>query len=112
MNVARDTVSLVIAIALIVFGVLLILGEFAIQSLLPFLGILLIILGILILVKVVNGSMLIAIVAIVVGIVLLEDLVPFSKDLRETLAPVMRVINIIAGVILVVLGIQRLQGSR
>lgn len=108
---ARTTVSTALGIALIVLGVLLVLGEFQLQSLLPFAGLALIVLGILVLVKTLPGGLLVGVVALVVGILLLEGFLGLPKDLRQTLDPFLRIINLVAGILLVILGVQRLRGA-
>ena len=108
---ARDTLSTVLGIALIVFGLLLILGEFQIQALLPFAGIALIILGILVLAKILPGGLVIGIAALVIGILLLEGLLDLPRSIRDVTDPVFRIINIIAGVVLLALGIGKLRSG-
>ncbi len=107
---ARDPLTQAIGIALIVFGVLLILGEFRLQALLPIAGIVLLVLGILVLVKTLPGGNLIGIAAIVIGILLLEGFVDLPNKVRDVTDPVLRVVNIVAGVLLIVLGIPRASG--
>lgn len=105
----ESSLNLIIGVLMIVFGVLLILGEFALQSLLPFLGIVLIVLGVLIIAKVLPGGVIIAVVSIIAGILLLEGFFDWGREIRDFTEPVFRIVNIVAGVILLILGIQRVR---
>lgn len=98
--------SKIIGIVMIVIGALLILGSLSVTGLLPFLGIALIVIGILILVKTLPGGILMGVVALVVGILMLQGMIPGIPDIDRN---VLRIVNIVCGVVLIVLGIGRLR---
>lgn len=106
---ARDSLSQAVGIVLIVFGILLLVGSFSISSFLPYAGILLIILGVLILVNVLPGGLLLGVAVLIVGILLVQGLVSLPKELRELRASLTLIINIVLGVILLLLGIQKVR---
>lgn len=94
--------DMIIGIGLLVLGVLVLLGEFAIGSmLLPVIGIVLIVFGALVLLDVVGGGTLVAILSIVFGILLATNFVELPNLVKQS-------INIIVGVLLILMGIGRL----
>lgn len=100
----RSLLDLVIGIGLIVVGVLLILGKWGLGAILPYLGIALIVLGVLILLGVLAAGKLIGIASLVVGILLVAGFLQLPKDVREY----MWIVNLVAGIVLLVLGLQKL----
>lgn len=104
----RDPVKTAIAIAFIVVGVLLIIGEFALESLLPFAGVVLIVFGVLVALKKVPGGPLIAAAAIAVGAILAFGFLDLPRGVHDALDPVLRLVNILAGAFLLVIGAMQL----
>jgi hypothetical protein len=109
---SRDTLSMAVGVGLIVLGVLLILGELTLRPLLNFAGIVLIVLGILVLLKTLPGGLLVGIVALVVGILLLKNILPLPDDFMRASGDAFKIINIVAGAVLVALGIARLSHTK
>lgn len=101
----RSTLDMVIGIGLIVIGALLCLGKLGVGGLLPFAGIVLLVLGIVMLLGVVAGSTLLAIVCIVVGVLLMAGFLSLPKAIGD----IMWIVNIVLGIILIILGVQRLR---
>jgi len=101
----RSTLDVVVGILLIVFGILMVLGWFGIGALLGYLGIILIVLAILILIGKLPGGMIVGVIALAIGILLVAGLL----DLPFLSRDVMKIVNIVLGVVLIVLGIQRLR---
>jgi hypothetical protein len=104
---ARNTLDTVLGILFIVFGILMVLGKFGIESLLPILGIVLIVAGILILMGKLPGGTLVGVAILVIGILLAGGFL--HKSLPDPLRDVLWVINIALGIILIILGVQRLR---
>lgn len=104
--VAGNTLNLVVGIVMIVLGILMCIGELGIQGLLPFAGIVLIVLGVLILLHTLPGSMLLGLVALIAGILLAVGFFDLPAGIREY----MWIVNLVIGIVLIVLGIQRLLG--
>ena len=100
----RSTLDIIIGIVLIVLGILLCLGKLGLGGLLPFAGIVLIVLGILVLIKTLPGGMLIGVVCLVIGIVLATGFLSLPREIREF----MWIVNLVAGIILIVLGVKKL----
>ena len=100
----RSTADLVIGILLVVVGILLCLGKLGLGGLLPFAGIVLIVLGILMLLGTLGGGTLLAIACLAIGILLAAGFLPLPKEVRE----VMWIVNLVAGIVLIVLGAKRL----
>jgi len=109
---SRDTLSMAVGVGLIVLGLLLILGELTLKPILNFAGIILIVLGILVLLRTLPGGVLVGIVALVVGILLLKDLLRIPTDFGRGSSQAFTILNIIAGAILLALGIMRLSHSK
>lgn len=101
-----DTKTLAIGISLIVLGALMLLGRFGVGDILPFLGIVLIVAGILLLIKVVPGGLLVGVVLLVLGLLLQFNWV----DLPKGFGQVLDLVNLVAGIILIVLGALKLMG--
>src|SRR5687768_17524930 len=99
----RSLVDLIVGIGLIVVGALLCLGELGIGFILPYLGIVLIVVGVLIILGALPSSKLIGIVSLVVGIMLVAGFLDLPKEIVEY----MWVVNLVAGIVLIVLGIQK-----
>lgn len=99
----------VVGIAFIVVGVLLLLGRFSLGWLLDVMGFALIVLGVLILVNVLPGGMPLGLLALILGILLLANILEFPRELREPLGRFMDLLNLVAGVILIVVGALRLR---
>lgn len=109
---SRDTLSTAVGVGLIVLGVLLILGELTLKPILSFAGIALIVLGILVLLKTLPGGPLVGIVALVVGILMLKDIIPLPEDFARTSNQAFTIINVVAGAILVAIGVMRLTHAK
>lgn len=105
----RDVLTLAVGITLIVFGILLIIGSFTLERLLPLAGIILTVLGVLILARTLPGGTLIGIVALVIGLLMLQGLLDLPGGFRDATKGLLRIINVIAGVILLVLGISKIR---
>jgi hypothetical protein len=90
-----------IGITAIVLGILVLVGQLTFTWLVPFLGAILLIVGILALMDVVKTSRLVAVVFIVVGVLLLINLLGIPEFLA-------RVLDIVVGVVLIVVGVMRL----
>ena len=103
--------DLVIGIALIVVGALLLLGYWTVGWLLPYLGIVLIVAGILMLLGKLAGGMLVGILALVFGILLVLNFIDFPGDMKDFMRNAMGIINLVAGIVFVVLGIMKLAGK-
>jgi hypothetical protein len=101
----RSTLDLVVGILMIVLGILMCLGKLGVEGLLPYAGIVLIVLGILILIHTLPGSLLLGIVALVAGILLAVGFFDLPKEVREY----MWIVNLVVGIVLIVLGIQKLR---
>lgn len=86
---------------MLVLGILVLLGEFTVGFLLPFLGVVLIVLGVLMLLGTVGGGSLMGVLTIVLGLLLYVGRVGVPGIVERS-------INIIVGVVLVVMGIARL----
>ena len=106
----KDPLTLVVGIGLIVIGALLVLERFTLGPLLDIAGLVLLVLGILILLKVLPGGTMIGIVALVLGIVLMANIVQFPREIRDDIAAVMDIVNLVAGIVCIVLGIMKLRG--
>jgi uncharacterized membrane protein HdeD (DUF308 family) len=106
-----NTMNLVLGIALIVVGALLLIGQFSLGELLPFMGIVLLVAGILMLLGTIPGGKLIGIVLTVLGILLLANFIDFPDAISDAMRAVMGIINLVAGIILVILGIMKLAGK-
>ncbi len=91
----------IIGIALLVLGILVLVGEFTVGFLLPVLGIVLIVLGALMLLNVVAGGMLMGILSIVLGVLLYVGRLGVPGIVEQS-------INLIVGVLLVIMGIARI----
>lgn len=90
-----------ISVALLIIGILVLLGEFTVGFLVPFLGIALIVIGILMLLNTLAGGTLVGVLLLVLGLLLSVGYVPVP-------ALVERSINLIVGVFLVLIGVARL----
>jgi uncharacterized membrane protein HdeD (DUF308 family) len=101
----RSTLDLVVGITMIVVGVLMAIGRLGLEGFLPYAGIVLIVLGVLVLVHVLPGSVLLGIVALVAGILLAVGFFEIPQGIREY----MWILNLIVGIVLTVLGVQRLR---
>lgn len=101
----RSTLDLVVGIIMIVLGVLMAIGKLGIQGLLPYAGIVLIVLGILILIHTLPGGLLLGIVALVAGVLLAIGFF----DLPKGASDIMWIVNLVIGIVLIVLGVQRLR---
>lgn len=99
---AAKGLDLAIAIALIVLGLLVLLGELGVGGLIPIMGILLIVLGILMLINVVPGGTLFGVLTIVLGILLYGDFIGLPGVVTQA-------INLIVGVVLLVMGVLKLR---
>lgn len=100
-----DMGDIIVGIGLIIVGALLLLGEFGLGVILPYLGLVLIVAGILVLVGVIPGGLLIGVAVLVVGILL-----QFHWITADWVADVMPILNLVLGILLVVLGILKLLG--
>lgn len=100
----RSLLDLVIGIGLIVVGVLILVGRFGIEAILPYLGIVLIVVGVLILLGTLAAGKLIGIVSLVVGILLVTGFLNLPREMQQY----MDIVNLVAGIVLVILGIQKL----
>lgn len=105
----RDPMTLIVGIGLIVIGALLVLGRFSLGIFLDVAGIFLLILGILILIRVLPGGTPIGVAALVLGIILMANVVAFPKDLRDDIARVMDVVNLVVGIVCIIFGILKLK---
>lgn len=99
---AAKGLDLAIAIALIVLGLLVLLGELGVGGLIPIMGIVLIVLGILMLINVVPGGTLFGVLSLVLGILLYGDIVGLPDVVTQA-------INLIVGVVLLVMGVLKLR---
>lgn len=95
------TLDTLVSIALLVLGVLVLVGEFTVGFLLPFLGIALIVIAVLMLVDTLAGGTLVAVSLLVLGLLLAVGYVPVPGLVERS-------INLIVGVFLVVIGVARL----
>lgn len=100
----RSLLDLAIGIGLIVVGLLLILGKWGVGAILPYLGIVLIVVGILILLGTLAAGKLIGVASLVVGILLVMGFIDLPRDIQQY----MWIVNLVAGIVLLVLGIQKL----
>lgn len=100
----RNPIDLAIGIGLIVIGILLVLGKLGLGAVLPYLGVVLIVVGVLILFGMLPAGTLIGIATLVVGILLVIGFLDLPRDI----ARYMWVINLVAGIVLIVLGVQKL----
>lgn len=100
----RSVIDLIIGVTLIVIGALLVLGEIGLGAILPFLGIILIVLGVLILIGTLPASKLIGVVALIIGILLAIGFFDLPREITQY----MWIVNLVAGIVLIVLGIQKL----
>lgn len=91
----------ILGIALLIIGILVLLGEFTVGFLLPILGIVLIVLGALMLLNVVAGGTLVAILTLVLGLLLYVGRLGVPGIVEQS-------INLIVGILLIVLGAARL----
>lgn len=100
----RGAVDLIVGIALIVVGVLMVVGRLGLEGLLPYAGIVLIVLGILVLVRTLAGGALIGIAALVAGVLLVIGFFDLPREIEDW----MWVVNLVAGIVLIVLGVRRI----
>lgn len=90
----------ILGIAMIVLGVLVLLGEFTVGWILPVAGLVLVVMGILMLLGVLAGGTLTGIAVLVIGILLYGDIVGIPGAVTQ-------VLNTVVGVVLIVLGIMQ-----
>lgn len=100
----HSAVDLVVGIALIVVGVLMVIGKLGLDPLLPYAGIVLIVLAVLVLVRTLPGGALVGISALVAGILLVVGFFRLPSEIREWIW----VANLVAGIVLIVLGVRRI----
>jgi hypothetical protein len=107
---ARDSsLNLVVGIILIVLGVLLILDKFTLNALFPYAGIVLLVGGILVLIRVLPGGNFLGIVAVVIGVLMLRGFLDQPNPGGRAAGGFWTVLNVVAGAILLALGIGRLR---
>ena len=91
----------ILGVVLIVLGVLVAVGPLSVSWLVTVGALVAIVVGVLILAKQIRGQANVAVLLIVLGVLALG--VPFLKDVIST------IVNIVVGVVLVVLGVTKLQ---
>ena len=108
----RNPLDLAVAIALIVLGILLLVGRFSLGALIPLAGVVLIVLGILVLIRTLPGGPLLGAVALVLGILLVGNWIDYPRSVDRSIRSAMDIINIVAGVICLILGVLKIRGTR
>lgn len=90
-----------VSVALLLVGILVLVGEFTLGFLLPWLGVILVVLGVLMLLGILSGGTLVGTVTVVLGLLLYAGVIGVPGLIE-------RAINLIVGVALVVVAIGRL----
>lgn len=98
--------SPLLAVILVVLGAIILLGKLSIGFLLPYAGIALIVVGVLILLKAIPGTLLVGVVVLVLGILLQGHWLALPKGTGALLGT----IDLVVGIVLVVLGVLKLAG--
>lgn len=100
---AAKGMDLALAITLIVIGILILVGSIGLGGLASIMGIVLIVLGVLMLIDVLPGGTLWGVITLVIGLLLQFGWLP-------GLGLAVEILEIIAGVVLLVMGVLKLKG--
>lgn len=99
---SRVELDTILGVAMIVMGVLVLLGEMTFTWIVPVIGIVLAVLGILMLLGVLAGGMLLGVAVLVLGLLLNAGFLDVPDTILQT-------INLVAGVLLLVFGVLQVQ---
>lgn len=95
--------NLIIGSALLVIGALILIGEFSLREVVPFIGIVLIVAGILMLLRAMPGGLIVGIAVLVLGILLQVNHIDIPHVDWG-------IVNLVVGIVLVVMGVLKLLG--